>query len=198
MTKQNALGIATMCAAAACVVTVFAAKPYDAVVDLVYVAQYTDKYNHGAGAIKVYGTFTPAAVLSNGNECFHGCEMQNGSCIDLSAKSNAWDVVATGWGGTGDSDGNRTTTFEDNATVAVLLGSRRVRSLEKIIDWSSAVPANREGVDVLRRPQWCQNQDEGRGGRRLLPEDGDDASSPLSGSASAPAFDVDFRRADLV
>ncbi len=66
-----------------------------------YVARYTSAYNHGSGAFKVYGTFTPDAVLANGNECFHGCEMQNGSSIDLSAKTNAWSSVALGWTGTG-------------------------------------------------------------------------------------------------
>ncbi len=111
-----------------------------------YVACYTGGYNHGDAAIKVYGTFTPDAVLANGNECFHGCEMQNGSFIDLSAKTNAWSSVALGWTGTGNMDGNRTTTFADGATVGVLLGTRNVKSQEKLIDWSAAVPANREGL----------------------------------------------------
>ena len=111
-----------------------------------YVARYTGGYNHGRAAIKVYGTFTPDAVLANGNECFHGCEMQNGSFIDLSAKTNAWSSVALGWTGTGNMDGNRTTTFADDATVGILFGSRNVTSEEKIVDWSAAVPANLEGL----------------------------------------------------
>ena len=111
-----------------------------------YVARYTGGYNHGNAAIKVYGTFTPEAVLANGKECFHGCEMQNGSSIDLSAKTNAWSSVALGWTGTGNMDGNRTTTFADGAKVGILLGGRNVKSEEKIIDWSAAVPANLEGL----------------------------------------------------
>lgn len=111
-----------------------------------YVARYERLYNHGAAPIKVYGTFTPDAVLANGNECFHGCEMQNGSFIDLSAKTSAWSSVALGWTGTGNMDGNRTTTFADGGTVGILLGTRNVKSEEKIIDWSAAAPANRAGL----------------------------------------------------
>ncbi len=43
-------------------------------------------------------------------------------------------------------DGNRTTTFADDATVGILFGSRNVTSEEKIVDWSAAVPANLEGL----------------------------------------------------
>ena len=111
-----------------------------------YVAGYTGGYNHGNAAIKVYGTFTPDAVLANGKECFHGCEMQNGSFIDLSAKTSAWSSVALGWSGTGNADGNRTTTFADGATVGILFGTRNVKSEEKIVDWSAAAPSNRAGL----------------------------------------------------
>ena len=43
-------------------------------------------------------------------------------------------------------NGNRTTTFADGATVGVLLGTRNVKSQEKLIDWSAAVPENRAGL----------------------------------------------------
>ena len=72
--------------------------------------------------------------------------MQDGSSIDLSAKTNAWSSVALGYTGVGDMNGNRTTTFADGATVGVLLGTRNVKSQEKLIDWSAAVPANRAGL----------------------------------------------------
>ena len=110
-----------------------------------YVARYTDGYNHGSAAIKVYGTFTPAAVRANG-DAFHGCEMQDGSFIDLSVKSAGWSNVALGWPVTSDADGNRTITFANGATVGILLGGRNVKSEEKIIDWSAAVPENRAGL----------------------------------------------------
>ena len=111
-----------------------------------YTARYTQKWNHGAQPLIVYGTFTPAAVDANGKDYFHGCVMQDGSSIDLSGKTNAWSVVSTGWSGSGDADGSRTITFADNATVTVNLGTRRVRTLEKVVDWSSAVPENLEGL----------------------------------------------------
>ena len=110
-----------------------------------YVARYTGGYNRGSAAIKVYGTFTPDAVRTGG-DAFHGCEMQNGSFIDLSAKTSAWSSVALGWTGRDPMEGNRTTTFADGATVGILLGTRNVKSEEKIIDWSAAVPANLEGL----------------------------------------------------
>ena len=43
-------------------------------------------------------------------------------------------------------EGNRTTTFADGATVGILLGTRNVKSEEKIVDWSAAVPSNRAGL----------------------------------------------------
>ena len=110
-----------------------------------YVARYTGGYNRGSAAIKVYGTFTPDAVRAGG-DAFHGCEMQNGSFIDLSAKTNAWSSVALGWTGSDPMEGNRTTTFADGAKVGILLGGRNVKSEEKIIDWSAAVPENLEGL----------------------------------------------------
>ena len=110
-----------------------------------YVARYTGGYNRGSAAIKVYGTFTPDAVRTGG-DAFHGCEMQNGSFIDLSAKTDAWSSIALGWTGRDPMEGNRTTTFADGATVGILLGTRNVKSEEKIVDWSAAVPANLEGL----------------------------------------------------
>ena len=109
-----------------------------------YTARYTGGYNRGNAAIKVYGTFTPSAVDNNGKDCFHGCEMQGGSFIDLSAKAAGWKNVA-GWGGSS-ADGNKTITFANDATVGILFGMRNVKSEEKIIDWSSAAPANRDGL----------------------------------------------------
>jgi hypothetical protein len=112
-----------------------------------YVARYTGGYNRGTAAIKVYGTFTPAGVDSKGLEYFHGCEMQNGSVIDLGGKSSAWNLQATGWAVTTENAaGNRTVSFADNATVGILLGTRNVKSEEKLVDWSGAVPENIEGL----------------------------------------------------
>ena len=46
----------------------------------------------------------------------------------------------------GNANGNKTITFADGATVNVLLGSRKVHALEKIVDWTAALPANYEGL----------------------------------------------------
>ena len=43
-------------------------------------------------------------------------------------------------------DGSRTVTFANGATVGILLGARKVKSEEKIIDWTDAVPENRAGL----------------------------------------------------
>ena len=106
-----------------------------------YYAGYVKKYNDGAAKLLVHGTFTPAAVDGDGKEYFHGCEMQDGSAIDLSAKSSAFGVVSTGF-----TANARTLTFADGATVRILLGSRTLEKNEKIIDWTAAVPENYAGL----------------------------------------------------
>ena len=107
-----------------------------------YVARYTDNYNSGNGTLKVYGTFTPEALRS-GKEAFFGPQMQDGSLIDLSTKTNALNVVGLGF--TSETS-NRTMTFADDATVGVLLGTRKLGKEEQIIDWADAVPDNRAGL----------------------------------------------------
>ncbi|MBQ9431787.1 MAG: hypothetical protein IJU44_09580 [Kiritimatiellae bacterium] len=106
-----------------------------------YVAQYTGGYNHGAASIKVYGVFTPITAL-DGKEYFHGCELMNGSTIDLSEKEGPWNIVSNGWSGTGNTDGNRTVEFEDGATVNVELGDRSLFTSESVIDWTDMTPDN--------------------------------------------------------
>ena len=110
-----------------------------------YVANYTDGYNISNGTINVYGTFTPAAKRS-GKDAFFGPKMQDSSLIDLSAKTNAFSVVALGFSGSGYMSGNRTMTFADGAKVGVLLGERKLANGAQIIDWSAAVPENRAGL----------------------------------------------------
>ena len=110
-----------------------------------YVARYTDNYNSGAGTLKVYGTFTPAAQRS-GNDAFFGQEMQDGAKIDLSSKTTAFGVVGLGFT---NEDSNRTMTFENGATVGVLLGTRKLANGARIIDWSAAVPENRAGLKFI-------------------------------------------------
>ena len=97
-----------------------------------YYAGYTNVYNSGTSKLFVYGTFTPAAVNDQGKECFYGCTMQDGSCIDLSSKSNTWDTTSTGFTG-----GSRTVTFANGATVAIDIHGRELAKGEQIVSWAT-------------------------------------------------------------
>ena len=80
----------------------------------------------GSAALSVYGTFTPAT------EYFYGPVMQDGSAIDLSAKTGVWSVTSSLTDG-----GNRTTTFAAGATVRLELGERNFAKGEKVISWAA-------------------------------------------------------------
>ncbi len=80
----------------------------------------------GSAALNVYGTFTPAT------EYFYGPVMQDGSAIDLSAKTGVWSVTSSLTDG-----GNRTTTFAAGATVKLELGERSFARGEKVISWTT-------------------------------------------------------------
>ena len=80
----------------------------------------------GSAALNVYGTFTPAT------EYFYGPVMQDGSAIDLSAKTGVWSVTSSLTDG-----GNRTTTFAAGATVRLELGERSFAKGDKVISWTT-------------------------------------------------------------
>jgi len=92
-----------------------------------YGPQYTGNYGKGNVALDVYGTFTPASNY------FYGPTMQNGSAIDLSAKTDAWSVTSSLTDG-----GNKTTKFAAGATVTVILGERKCKVGDKVISWTTA------------------------------------------------------------
>lgn len=92
-----------------------------------YGPQYTGNYGKGNVALDVYGTFTPASNY------FYGPTMQNGSAIDLSAKTDAWSVTSSLTDG-----GNATTKFAAGATVTVILGERKCKVGDKVISWTTA------------------------------------------------------------
>jgi len=106
-----------------------------------YYAAHTGSFNHGGGRFLVHGTFTPVTA-ADGKDRFHGCLMMDGSKIDLSSRTKPFNVVSQGYTGTGDMDGNRTISFDDGATVTILLGDRGASRVSKIVDWSAAVPSN--------------------------------------------------------
>ena len=88
-----------------------------------YTALYPYRYGSGSGAMNVYGTFTPADA-----NYFYGCTMQNGSTIDLSAKTVAWNSTAKS-----DANYKRTVEFAPGATVTVNLAGRTLVRGDKII-----------------------------------------------------------------
>ncbi|MBR2938294.1 MAG: DUF2341 domain-containing protein [Kiritimatiellae bacterium] len=90
-----------------------------------YNATYQYNYGNGSAALNVYGTFTPAS------EFFYGPTMQNGSAIDLSAKTGAWSVTSSLSGG------NATTTFAAGANVWIRLGERELSPGDKIVSWTT-------------------------------------------------------------
>ena len=75
----------------------------------------TSKHNEGTAAFKVYGTFTPATDI------FYGCQMQNGSTVDLSGRTTAWHTTTAADGA---AKGSTTVTFADNATITVNIYGR--------------------------------------------------------------------------
>ena len=74
------------------------------------------KSGTGSATLSVFGTFTPLA------ESFYAPTMQNGSAIDLSSKTEAWNMQST--------------SFADGAKVNIELGERKVKKGEMIIEWS--------------------------------------------------------------
>ena len=99
-----------------------------------YEALYDGSINAGTAALKVYGTFKPSA-----HDLFHGCEMQNGSTIDLSSRTNALPRVSAF------TNGDNTLKFASGADIYVKLGDRRVSSRTPVVSWDSKP----QGVDSI-------------------------------------------------
>ena len=96
-----------------------------------------------AYGLNVYGTFTPISTT------FYGCTMMNGSTIDLSGKTGAWSIqssianAANSYGLTAaQQTARKTVSFADNATIKIKLGERKVKTGDKIVDWTGKMPAN--------------------------------------------------------
>ena len=91
-----------------------------------YNATYQYNYGNGSAALNVYGTFTPVS------DYFYGPTMQDGSTIDLSAKTGVWSVTSSLTDG-----GNATTTFAAGANVWIRLGERELSPGDKIVSWTT-------------------------------------------------------------
>lgn len=85
----------------------------------------TETAGGGSAALSVYGTFTPDS------DYFYGPVMQDGSAIDLSAKTGVWSVTSSL------TSGNKTTTFASGATIKLELGKRDFAKGEKVISWDA-------------------------------------------------------------
>ena len=94
--------------------------------------------NSGTAALNVYGTFKPSE-----HDYFYGCTMQDGSTIDLSARTNALPRVAAFT-----TTGDKTLKFANNATVRVKLGGRKVSHKTPIVSWETA-PENLAGLKFV-------------------------------------------------
>ena len=96
-----------------------------------YVARRDSNYNEGDAELAVYGTFVPVT------DFFWGCTMQDGSAIDLSARTNEWSIVSAF------TVGRNVVSFADGASVTIALGARRPVRGERIVCWHVA-PTNLE------------------------------------------------------
>ena len=90
-----------------------------------YVAyRETSKHNEGTAAFKVRGTFTPVT------DTFYGCQMQDGSTVDLSARTTVWNTTTAA---ASEAKGSTTVTFADGATVYIDFTAGRP-ALKQILD----------------------------------------------------------------
>ena len=94
--------------------------------------------NSGTAALNVYGTFKPSE-----HDYFYGCTMQDGSTIDLSARTNALPRVAAFT-----TTGDKTLKFANNATVKIKLGGRKVSHKTPVVSWETA-PENLAGLKFV-------------------------------------------------
>ena len=154
-----------------------------------YAANYLGNYSTGTAALDVYGTFTPNSSF------FYGPTMQNGSSIDLSAKTGAWDVKSALTAG-----GNPTTKFAAGATVAILLGSRTPAYGEKIVSWTSATkPA--DSVSLTNDTYYLHAEADGlyaEAPRTFVASDLPDLASARTSSDLAAAIEASLTVTNLV
>ena len=89
-----------------------------------YYAACTVNLNNGTGGMNVYGRFTPST------DYFYGCTLQDGSTLDLGARTDAWSTTSAF------TNGLNRVTFAAGATVTVDVHARPTWS-GKIVDWGT-------------------------------------------------------------
>ena len=95
-----------------------------------YEALFPSGNGVGTAALNVYGTFKPSA-----HNYYYGPTMQDGSTIDLSARTSSLPSVSDSW------DGDRTLKFASGATVTIDVGDRAATLARgtRLVSWS-AIP----------------------------------------------------------
>ena len=108
-----------------------------------YEALFPGNNGTGTAALNVYGTFKPSA-----HNYYYGPTMQDGSTIDLSARTSSLPSVSDSW------DGDRTLKFASGATVTIDVGDRAATLARgtRLVSWS-AIPA---GVTFTFGPEATQ------------------------------------------
>jgi len=104
-----------------------------------YTARYGANYNDGTAALNVLGTFTPETAY------FYGCTMQDGSTIDLSAKSAAWSTASSF------TTGKRVVDFAPDATVNIEVGDRELAIGDQVVSWTTKPPVEDNVLFALVR-----------------------------------------------
>ena len=108
-----------------------------------YIALFAGNNGTGTAALNVYGTFKPSA-----HNYFYGPTMQDGSTIDLSARTSPMPPVSDSW------DGERSLKFAPGATVTIDVGDRAATLARgtRLMSWS-AIP---DGVTFTFGPEAAQ------------------------------------------
>ena len=123
-----------------------------------YESLYADGWNRESGKMRVYGTFTPTT------DYFWGCEMQDGSTLDLSGKSGTWstrNLTGSSMGGVRDvTFAKGTAEAPSTITVKVDPANAAIRSLARqkdpetgaycgyIVKWTDTAAASRPDATV--------------------------------------------------
>ncbi|MBQ8112467.1 MAG: hypothetical protein IJ146_04595 [Kiritimatiellae bacterium] len=92
-----------------------------------YEAVFGANYNTGTAALNVYGTFKPGVD----HDYFYGCTMQNGSTIDLSARTTPLPRASAF------TTGDNTLKFAEGVTVNVEIGERSSDVGTCLVSWPS-------------------------------------------------------------